>query len=80
MDVKPYSEVFSSALPQRGSAVFLLQADQNLVLRFGHLKHILQHRGKGSTQMLRLSIYLHASHWSCGEKQKEKKKEWNGMK
>lgn len=46
MDVKPYSEVFSSALSQRGSAVFLLQADQNLVLRFGHVKHILQHREK----------------------------------
>lgn len=41
MDVETYSEVLSSPLSQRGSAVFLLQTDQNLVLWFGHVKYIL---------------------------------------
>lgn len=48
MDVETYSEVLSSPLSQRGSAVFLLQTDQNLVLWFGHVKYILhrEHRTK----------------------------------
>lgn len=41
MDVETYSEVLSSPLSQCGSAVFLLQTDQNLVLWFGHVKYIL---------------------------------------
>lgn len=44
MDVETHSEVLSSPLTQPGSAVFLLQTDQNLVLWFGHVKYILQHR------------------------------------
>lgn len=46
MDVKPYGEVFSPPLSQRGSAISLLQGDQNLVLWFRHVKHELQPRKK----------------------------------
>lgn len=46
MDVKPDGEVFSSPLSQRGSAIFLLQADQDLVFRLRHVKHELQPRKK----------------------------------
>lgn len=60
MDVETYSEVFSSPLPQRGSAVFLLQTDQNFVLWFGHIKHILQQEKK-KAQMFNQK-YLFALH------------------
>lgn len=46
VDVEADGQVLPSALSQRGSLVFLLQADQNLVLRFGHVKHVLQRRKK----------------------------------
>lgn len=61
MDVKTYSEVLSSPLSQRGSAVFLLQTDQNLVLWFGHVKYILQH---GKKYLVKIFI---CTHRSCGE-------------
>lgn len=58
MDVETYGEVFPSPLSQRGSVVFLLQADQNLILWFRHVKHILQPRRKSSqhTRLVQVSI------------------------
>lgn len=42
MDVEADSQVFSSAFFRSRSFLFLLQADQDLILHLPHVKHVLQ--------------------------------------
>lgn len=46
MDVEADSQVFSFALFRSRSFLFLLQADQDLVLHLPHVKHVLRRKGE----------------------------------
>lgn len=65
MDVKADSQVFSFAFFGSRSFLFLLQADQDLVLYLPHVKHILE-RKKDISGMSDMSIFIHANAFNEG--------------